>query len=60
MNAQSLADCPCPVCGHGGIRDRDDLANVDCTCLHCGWHYTSAAARAELERLEREVEAECE
>jgi uncharacterized protein (DUF983 family) len=44
----------CPICGAQGERDmaRGRLA-LDCTCTECGWHYTSAWARAILRACTR-------
>jgi predicted nucleic acid-binding Zn-ribbon protein len=49
----------CPVCGELGHRNRPDLGALDATCLRCGWHFTTAAARiAQCVECGREATAE--
>lgn len=41
---------PCPVCSGPGER-LPSMIHHDCTCLHCGWFYTSTLKRSVLRAL---------
>ena len=52
----------CPICHRGAVRINHDprvfgvATLLDATCLNCGWHFTTAARRLELDALHTQAD----